>query len=77
MEAIEEGTVWRVPERSSMISARPNKKLYECSSIPVFGTNITSIISWYTTAVNDDSKDHKSYASGNFHYAENEFNLDR
>ena len=45
--------------------------------IPVFGTNVTSMIGWYTTTVDDNSQDYESNAGDNFHYAENKFDLTR
>lgn len=45
--------------------------------IPVSGTDVTSIIGWYTATVDDNSQDHESNAGGDFHYAENKFDLAR
>ena len=35
------------------------------------------MIGRYTATVDDNSQDHKSNAGGDFHYAENKFNLTR
>jgi len=43
--------------------------------MPVSGANVTSVIGWYTTTVDDDAQDHESNAGGDLHHAENEFNF--
>ena len=45
--------------------------------IPVSGTDVTSMIGRHTATVDDNSQDHKSNAGGDFHDAENKFNLTR
>lgn len=43
--------------------------------IPVFGTNVTSVIGWDTATVDDYSENHKTNAGGDFHDTENKFDL--
>jgi hypothetical protein len=45
--------------------------------IPVSGTNVTSMISWDTSTVDNYSKNHKTDAGGDFHDTEHKFDLAR
>lgn len=45
--------------------------------VPVSGTNVASMVSRYAATVDDDSQDHKTDTGSDFHYAEDEFDLDR
>jgi hypothetical protein len=74
VEAVEESTVWSVPRLNRFVSACL-KNSAECSHIPVFSTDVTSVVSWDTTNINDYTQDHETDASSNFHDTENEFNL--
>lgn len=47
-----------------------------CSKyVPIFRANIASIVRWDTTAIDNDSQNHKSDTSSDFHGAEYEFDL--
>ena len=43
--------------------------------LPVFCTNVASVIGWNATAVDNYSKDYEAYAGDDLHCAENEFDL--
>jgi hypothetical protein len=45
--------------------------------IPVSGANVTSVISGYAAAVNDDSENHETKAGRDFHDTEDELDLIR
>ena len=43
--------------------------------LPVFCTNVASVVCWNATAVDYYSKNYEAYAGDNLHCAENEFDL--
>lgn len=43
--------------------------------IPVFSTDVTSCVGWYTTTVDNYSKEDEASAGDNLHCAKNEFDL--
>ena len=45
--------------------------------IPVFGANVTSMIGWDTSTVDNYSENHKTNAGGDFHDTEHKFDLAR
>ena len=71
METIEEST-WIMPIKSIR---SVNVASYVRTFIPVFGTNVASSIGWYTTTINDNTQDHESNTTEDFHHAENKFDL--
>lgn len=59
---------------ATSIQFDPQKaKISKC--IPVSEANVTSVISRYTSTVNDYTKKNETCASKNFHHAENKFDL--
>jgi hypothetical protein len=53
------------------------EKIFAKIFIPVFGTNVTSVIGGYTATVNNNSQDHEANTGDDFHCAEHKFNLAR
>jgi hypothetical protein len=49
----------------------------ECTvrMMPIPGTDVSSVVSWYTATVDNNSENHESNTGGDFHHAENEFDL--
>jgi hypothetical protein len=77
LEAIEEttGTVRLMPNTSPW--SVQVEKIFAKISIPVFGTNVTSVIGGYPATVNNNSQDHEANTGYDFHCAEHKFNLAR
>ena len=74
MEAIKEGMVWMMPKTCPTWSALCRRNTVSLS-LPIFGTDVPSVIGWDATAVDDNSQDHESNAGEDFHYAESKFDL--
>ena len=43
--------------------------------LPESCTDVASVVSWYATAVDDDSEDNEACAAENLHYTEDKFDL--
>jgi hypothetical protein len=74
MEAIEERRPRRVPIFALLALPVIASKVF---SLPVSCTNVTSVVCWNAAAVDDDSKNHEAYASGDLHDTKDELDLFR